>query len=51
MECSKLEQHPRLMIGYFVQICRRGLKVKADKGKMMMLGVEEGPVFKVYLRV
>ena len=40
---SKLEEDLRLMVGYFVEVCRRGgLKVNAGKSKVIMLGGEEG---------
>ena len=29
-------------MGHFVEVCRRGLKVNADKSKVMVLGGEEG---------
>ena len=34
-------------MGWFVEVCRRGLKFNADKSKVMVLGGEEGLVCKV----
>ena len=30
------------MVGWFGEVCRRGLKVNADKSKVMVLSIEEG---------
>ena len=30
------------MVGRFVQVCRRGLKVNADESKVMVLNGEDG---------
>ena len=32
--------HEKLMVGNFVEICRRGLKINAEKSKVMVLGGE-----------
>ena len=41
--CGKSEEDLRGMIGSFVKVCRRrGLKVKACKSKVIVLGREEG---------
>ena len=41
--CGELEEDLRVMVGRFVELCRRrGLKVNADKSKGMVLGGEEG---------
>ena len=41
--CGESEKYRRAMVGRFVEVCRRrGLKVSAGKGKVMMLGGEEG---------
>ena len=36
-------------MGYFVEVCRRGLKVNAGKSKVMVLGREEGLEYEVYV--
>ena len=38
--CGELKEDLKAMIGYFVEVCRRGLKVYAGKGKV--LGGKEG---------
>ena len=41
--CSELEEDLRVMVGYFVEVCgKRGLKVKAGKSKVMVLGGGRG---------
>ena len=40
--CGESEEDLRMMVGSFAEVCRRGLKVNADKNKMMVLGGEEG---------
>ena len=41
--CGELEEDLRAMVGHFVEVCRRrGLKVNSGKGKVMLLGGEEG---------
>ena len=41
--CGELEEDLRAMVGNFVEVCRRrGLKVNAGKGKMILLDGEEG---------
>ena len=41
--CGELEEDLRVMVGYFVQVCRRrGIKVNRGKSKVMLLGGEEG---------
>ena len=37
-----LEKDLRAMVGWFVEVCRRGLKVNAGKSKMMVMNGEEG---------
>ena len=37
----------REIVGNFVEVCRRGLKVNAVKSKMMVLNEEEGLEYKV----
>ena len=40
--CGELEEGLRAMMGCFVEVCRRrGLKVNADKSKIMVLNEEE----------
>ena len=39
---GELEEDPRLMVGHFVEVCRRkGLIVNGGKSKVMVLGGEE----------
>ena len=45
--CGKLEEDLRAMVGHFVEVCRRGLKVNAGKNTIMVLGIR----FKVYLGI
>ena len=41
--CGESEENLKVMMGRFVELCRRrGLKVTADKSKVMALGGEEG---------
>ena len=40
--CGELEEDLRVMVGRFVEGCRRGLKVNASKRKVMVLGGMEG---------
>ena len=35
--CGKLEEDLNAMVGYFVEICRRGLKIDADNSKVILL--------------
>ena len=35
--CSESEEDLRAMVGYFVEVCRRDLKVNAGKGKVKVL--------------
>ena len=43
VSCSETEDDLRVMVGRFIEVCRRrGLKVKAGKSKVMVLGGEEG---------
>ena len=37
------------MVGWFVEVCRRGLKVNAGMSKVMVLNVEEGLKCEVYI--
>ena len=39
--CGELERDLKVMVECFVEICRRGLKVHADKIKVVLLGGEE----------
>ena len=44
------EEELRVMVGQFVEVCRRrGLKVNEGKSKVMVLNGEEGLEFKVYV--
>ena len=41
--CGESEEDLRVMVGWFVEVCRRrGLKVNAGKRKMMLLNGERG---------
>ena len=40
--CDELEKNLREMVGRFIEVCRRSLKVNAGKSKMKGLGGEEG---------
>ena len=40
--CGELEEDLRAMVGYFVEVYRRGPKFSTGKGKVMVLGGEEG---------
>ena len=41
--CGESEEDLRMMVGRFAEVCRRrGLKVNADKSKVMVLNGEEG---------
>ena len=35
--CGESEEHLRVMVGRFVEVCRRGLKVNAGKRRLMVL--------------
>ena len=39
--CEESEENLRAMVGHFIEVCRRCLKVHAGKVKMMVLGGEE----------
>ena len=46
--CGESEENLRVMVGQFIQVCRRrGLKVNAGKSKVMVLNGEEGLECKV----
>ena len=40
--CGKSEEDLKEMVGRFVDVCRKGLKVNAGKSKVVMLSEEEG---------
>ena len=40
--CGELEEDLRVMVGCFVGVCRRGLKVNAGKTEVMVLDGEKG---------
>ena len=41
--CDELKEDLRAMVGRYFEVCRRrGLKVKASRSKVMVLGGEEG---------
>ena len=39
----------RLMVEHFFEVCRRGLKVKANKNRLMVLGGEERLKCKIHV--
>ena len=48
--CGELDEDLRVIVGLFVEVCRRGLlKVNAGKSKVMILNGEEGLEHKVYV--
>ena len=40
--CGESEEDLRAIVGRFIEVCRRGLKVNASKSKVMVLNEEEG---------
>ena len=40
--CGEFEEDLKVMVGHFVEMCKRCLKINADKSKVMVLGREEG---------
>ena len=40
--CGESEEDLRAMVGYFVEVYRKSLKVNAGNSKMMVLGGKEG---------
>ena len=38
---GELEEDLRAVVGHFVELCRRGMKINAGKSKVMLLGREE----------
>ena len=40
--CGEPEKELRVMVGWFAEVCRRGLKANAGKNKVMVLNREEG---------
>ena len=48
--CGESEEDLRVMAGWFAEVCRRReLKVKASKGKVMVLNVEEGLEYEIHV--
>ena len=45
--CDESEEDLRAMVGRFVEVSRRSLKVNAGKSKVMVLGGEEGLEYEV----
>ena len=39
--CIELEEDLKVMVGWYVEVCRRGLKVNAGKTKVMVMNGEE----------
>ena len=46
---GELEEDLRVMVGQFVEVCRRGLKVNAGKSKVIVLNGEDGLVCDVHV--
>ena len=42
MSCGESKEELKVMVGYFVEVCRRGLKFNVDESKVRVLGGEEG---------
>ena len=42
--CGEREEDLRKMVGQFEEVCRRELKINADKSKVMVLNAQEGLV-------
>ena len=40
--CGKSEEDLKVMVGWFAEVCRRGMKVIGGKSKVMVLNGEEG---------
>ena len=40
--CGELEEDLSVMVGWFAEVCRRGVKVNAVKSKVMVLNGEDG---------
>ena len=47
--CGESGKDLRGMVGQFVEVCRRGLKVIAGKSKVMVLNREKGLEYEVYI--
>ena len=47
--CGERVEDLRVMLGWFAEVCRRGLKFNAGKNKVMALNREEGLEFEVYV--
>ena len=47
--CGESGEDLRGMVGWFVEVCRRGLKVIAGKSKVMVLNREKGLEYEVYI--
>ena len=48
--CGELEEIPRVMVGWFIEVCRRrGLKVNTSKRRVIILNGEEGLECEVYI--
>ena len=47
--CCESEEDLRAMVGRFVEVYRRGLKVNGGKSKVMVLNVEDGLDCEVYV--
>ena len=45
--CGESEEDLRVMVGCFVEVCRRGLKINTDKSKVMVSGGEEALEYEV----
>ena len=40
--CCDSKEDLKVMVGCFVEVCRRDLKINADKSNVIVLGGEEG---------
>ena len=38
-----------MMVGRFIELCRRNMEVKADNSKVMLSGREEGSVYEALI--
>ena len=47
--CGESEEDLRVMVGWLVEVCRRGLKVNASKNKVMIMNGEEGLKCEAYV--
>ena len=48
--CGELDEDLRAMVGWFVEVCMRGLEINAGKSKVMVLNGEEVHVDGIHLQ-